>query len=253
MADQSQHLTEISATYRLQAQALRLKTVSEVLKVWPALNFANIGGTFPRWLDLMFAVVSGNRAIASGLAGQFVTDIRKVSDVPGPAPRIVVAKPVDPVQLYKSMSSSSIGVYFKGSTAGLLPAPAASNALVQVSGAASRLASNGGRETVIGTVATDAKALGWERVSSSSPCGFCALLVSRGPVYRGDSTASFKSHDHCGCTAHPVYGNPRLTEQAAAFKAMYRNSQPADGQSALNAFRSTLGKVATTGEAPTGE
>lgn len=50
----------------------------------------------------------------------------------------------------------------------------------------------------------------WRRVTDGKPCGFCAMLASRGPVYRSEATArgaGGRYHDHCGCTVEPHYGS----------------------------------------------
>lgn len=47
--------------------------------------------------------------------------------------------------------------------------------------------------------------VGWRRVSSGSGCSFCAMLESRGAVYRRERSARFQAHDGCSCTAEPVW------------------------------------------------
>lgn len=58
--------------------------------------------------------------------------------------------------------------------------------------------------------------LGYVRVvQSENPCGFCLMLVSRGPVYdddsfedsdpRFDGPGNHKAHDGCMCTLRPVF------------------------------------------------
>lgn len=51
----------------------------------------------------------------------------------------------------------------------------------------------------------------WRRVTDGNPCAFCAMLVSRGPVYMESTATSSKYallyHRGCGCTAEPWYGD----------------------------------------------
>lgn len=87
--------------------------------------------------------------------------------------------------------------------------------LVDASGAAARQVRVGERQTLLRTVAEDTVVQGWIRVTDADPCYFCAMLASRGPVYKrgsfsrsdprytGPGTA--KVHDHCACTVEPVY------------------------------------------------
>ena len=60
--------------------------------------------------------------------------------------------------------------------------------------------------------------VGYARVVDADPCPFCAMLASRGGVYRSDAFAesntlfagdgAFMVHDGCGCTMEPIYGHP---------------------------------------------
>lgn len=71
----------------------------------------------------------------------------------------------------------------------------------------------GGRMTIQEWARRDARAIGWRRVSDGNPCAFCAMLVSRGPVYTSEEHAltrqsdGQKFHPHCGCTVEVVYGD----------------------------------------------
>lgn len=86
---------------------------------------------------------------------------------------------------------------------------------VDISGAATRHVTNGGRDELQGMVAEDREALGYIRVTDGDPCYFCAMLASRGPVYDDQSfdqadprfigAGEHKVHDHCGCGVEPVY------------------------------------------------
>lgn len=98
---------------------------------------------------------------------------------------------------------------------GQSPEQAGRAALVEASGAARRIVGDGGRDTLLTVVRHDRLALGWVRVTDGDPCAFCAMLASRGPVYKTGSFAEsdprfvgpgpVKVHDHCGCTVAPVF------------------------------------------------
>lgn len=75
------------------------------------------------------------------------------------------------------------------------------------------------RETIVETANSSAEEIGWARVlSGAENCAFCAMLASRGPVYRSDKSAlsvvgdrrgrtrgsrdlGERYHDHCDCDA----------------------------------------------------
>jgi hypothetical protein len=76
--------------------------------------------------------------------------------------------------------------------------------------AAERVAMNGGRSAIWNHAQRDQRALGYVRVSrTGTPCGWCAMLISRGPTYRSERSATYsdgdKYHDNCHCYAMPVF------------------------------------------------
>ena len=77
----------------------------------------------------------------------------------------------------------------------------------------------GGRTTIERWAKKDPRAIGWRRVSDGDPCAFCAMLVTRGPVYTSQACAGLsartgeKYHPHCGCTIEVVYGDWKPTRQ----------------------------------------
>jgi hypothetical protein len=86
---------------------------------------------------------------------------------------------------------------------------------VESSGAATRHVLTGGRQSLLTLVEGDMQAIGWVRVTDGDPCYFCAMLASRGPVYKRNSFSqsdprftgpgTVKVHDHCACTLEAVY------------------------------------------------
>lgn len=116
-------------------------------------------------------------------------------------------------------------------------------------GAAARHVQNGARSTIDRNVLRDTKALGWVRVTDGDPCAFCAMLASRGPVYKDDSfdesdsmfegPGRYKVHDSCGCGFKPVYrrGEP-LLDSAKIYSDIWASSTAGkSGRDAVNAFR----------------
>jgi hypothetical protein len=99
-----------------------------------------------------------------------------------------------------------------------LRAQAHAEAGARQAAAAERIAMNGGRSTVWNHAQKDKRAIGYIRLSrTGTPCGWCAMLISRGPVYRSESSATYgdgdKYHDNCHCYAEPVFS-----------REQYRNS-----------------------------
>jgi hypothetical protein len=122
------------------------------------------------------------------------------------------------------------------------------------SGAAAAAASvrhvmNGGRAALIDGVQRDKKALGWVRLTRAEPCYFCALLASRGAVYKDDSfedsdsmfdgPGQVKVHDACQCMLKPVYRrDDEMLDRSKEFLDIYTASTKGkSGRAAILAFR----------------
>lgn len=77
--------------------------------------------------------------------------------------------------------------------------------------AAERLVLNGGRDLTHELIRKDHRVVAYARVSrTGTPCGFCAMLISRGPIYKTKFSATYSAsgdeyHDNCHCEAVPVY------------------------------------------------
>lgn len=76
-------------------------------------------------------------------------------------------------------------------------------ALDKAQGGFQRVISNAGRDTVTVSSVKDPRARGWQR-EGDGECEFCSMLIGRGAVY-SEATADFQSHDHCQCSAVPVF------------------------------------------------
>lgn len=75
-----------------------------------------------------------------------------------------------------------------------------------------RIAMNGGRHAISSLAQRDRRVIGYVRLSrTGTPCGWCAMLISRGLVlYKSAHSATYgadgdRYHDNCHCYAEPVY------------------------------------------------
>lgn len=83
------------------------------------------------------------------------------------------------------------------------------------------------RTAVIEAVQADPKAKAWARVTEPGACYFCALLATRGAVYKSEATASFQAHRRypngtggdCRCHAEPVFNAYEPTAQIRQWQA----------------------------------
>lgn len=96
-----------------------------------------------------------------------------------------------------------------------------------------------------------ARPFAWARVvtpSKNGPCGFCAMLASRGPVYKTSKTAGVgvnRFHNNCRCVCVGVYTSRAWPgkEQHARFEQLYNEVVKAHdlhGREALRAMNRRL-------------
>lgn len=120
------------------------------------------------------------------------------------------------------------------------PGPIMTAAKAAMLAAAKRHVLNASRDRLIVRQQRDPNVRGWARVSDGKPCAFCAMLVSRGPVYSG-TTGDFRAHDGCGCSVRLITRNDPTggwTESARALREAW------DKAPDLNSFRSHLTRKA---------
>lgn len=125
----------------------------------------------------------------------------------------------------------------------------------RLSGAAEKTVLRGDRDTVMATVEASDEIIGWRRVSDGDPCAWCAMLVSRGAVYetrfsatrvvgqrgatRGNQPIGASYHDHCHCSAEPLYEHEQEPpEVQALYNAWLKVTAGKSGADAMRAWRS---------------
>lgn len=92
----------------------------------------------------------------------------------------------------------------------------------QQAAAVERVVLDGGRGELWSLADQDARAIGYARISrTGTPCGWCAMLISRGAVYRSKKSATRAIygdgdmyHDNCHCYAIPIFSQRQFNESA---------------------------------------
>ncbi|WP_405408882.1 hypothetical protein [Streptomyces decoyicus] len=125
--------------------------------------------------------------------------------------------------------------------------------------AADREVLRGGRDLLHRASAADPRTVGWARVTDADPCAWCAMLASRGAVYRSSDAAQLKGHagrnappvdpedlekyhDLCHCQVVPVYSRTDwLPEQGSTFRELWDEATDGHtGRDAINAYRRAI-------------
>lgn len=131
----------------------------------------------------------------------------------------------------------------------------------QQAGTSERVVLDGARGTVWRYAQRDKRVIGYVRLSrTGTPCGWCAMLISRGAVYKSKASATGKGrkapsvvrgeyaegdqyHNHCHCYAEPIYSKDQfrdspLTELNRKYGALWGEvTKGKSGKEALAAWR----------------
>lgn len=208
----------LSRAYRARTQEVQSQALLDLLKLWGLLDFANLDESFEAWATSTAALIQRDRAVVAGVAADYLRAERLAQEVSG-APRIALANRAPAAQISASLTATALAGY--RTALRYRPSEQAKRvALVKTAGAVSRLVLDGGRATITDSLRLDPKGTGWMRVTSPSACGFCRMLEGRGAVYSAE-TARFSAHDHCKCSARPVYGS--TTSEVLPFEPSKRN------------------------------
>lgn len=132
--------------------------------------------------------------------------------------------------------------------------------------AADRIVKNGARAEIHSLADRDPRVIGYVRRSrTGTPCGWCAMLISRGLIfYKSEHSATYgsdgeKYHDNCNCYAEPVYSRKQYhTSDLFALNREYDRLWPIvtkglRGKAALTAWRRYFRNAKKTGDSDTGE
>lgn len=94
-------------------------------------------------------------------------------------------------------------------------------ALSRLSGVTQRLTANADRATILTNTRRDPAGVRWYRGTSAKCCAFCAMVASRGAVYRSEQSAEFKAHNSCHC--FPVVLFPGDTHELPSYYKDFRD------------------------------
>ncbi len=225
MAQQPPPATE----YQRQQSALADGLGVQLGAAWALLDVAALARTLPAFAAAVAALVHRYGSASAGVAADFYGAARAAAGVKGSF-TVPLADPAGLEQVSQSVGWATKGLWSAQ--------PEVEAAKTLVKGAAERLVLDAGRNTVVQAVQRDRQARGWARVTQPGCCYFCAMLASRGAVYRSERTADFQAHDHDRCVAEPVFGVYEMTAAARGFQALWRDSTRGhSGDAAIKAFR----------------
>lgn len=230
---------------RVQA-LLAAQMAQQVLRVWRDLmDPARVDAVWPAVRAALAPIVRQAREQSAILAQAAYMDARQVAGVPDGG-----FDAEGPLQLAIDRLESSLDVtgpveFKKAIAAGKSPEQAMDAAAVRMVGSAQYLALEGGRSVMKRSIEADERATGYARITDNDPCAWCAMLASRGPVYKSAVTAGDprqggdRYHDHCGCQAWPAFtlDEPFVGIAEKLYDQWLEVTRGAGGRNAVNTWR----------------
>jgi hypothetical protein len=228
-------------------QALLVAQMTQqVLRVWRELmNPAKVDASWPAVRSALMPIVQQAREQSAVLAQAAYREARENAGVAGDG-----FEPSDPLPLAIKRLESTLDVTgpveFKNAiAAGKNPQQAMDAAAVRMVGSTQYLALEGARSVMKESIEADERATGWARVTDNDPCYWCAMLASRGPVYKSAKTAGDprqggdRYHDACACQAWPAFSldEPFIGIAEKLYDDWLRETRGRGGKHAVNAFR----------------
>lgn len=191
----------LTEQHRRRQLALRALTLRQLLAMWPAFDLDDIDRSWSALEPGLVALAQARHRDAAGITVDYLARFHDAERVPG-SPVTRLAPVPDAAVLARSLRFTGPITAKQLISAGRRDVVA--QTLTHLSGNVTRLTLAGGRDTLLESVKADPRALGYARVSDGRSCSFCAMLVSRGPVYDVESVG-FEAHNHCGCAGEPVF------------------------------------------------
>lgn len=214
-------------------QARVLARVSAALPpLWAGVDPEDMRGTLDPWLAGAAPWVLEGWLLSTQAASRFYSSLRVVEGFGELTP------PRPPPPTAEALRGALVSAAVRGvrSPNAVTPAERKASGLVRVTGQVVSLVASGGRDTVLGGVAADPAAVGYQRVTDGDPCAFCRMIASRGIVRYSAESAGFQAHPHCGCTAAPAFAGDRVSDENAEFRRQWQAATRGESD-ALNAFR----------------
>lgn len=226
-SDEGRALTEAHKARQVQIASVSTATA---VALWGRLDVNDIDASTPAWLASMTGLVDRQVSASQVTAAEYFEAYSGAE----------TGRSADGVKVLPLLSTASV-LYYAGPVrvktlirGGMSAVEAHAASLSRVAGAANRQTLMAGRLTVAASTAADTRTIGWRRVTDGNPCAFCAMLASRGAIYRDQITADgFDFHFMCGCTAEPEYSTWQPTEQEQVY---------------LNAYQRALGDLSAAGK-----
>ncbi|WP_051264715.1 VG15 protein [Nakamurella lactea] len=175
-------------------------SLAEFLAVWRVLDLGNAAAATGAIREAIAALIEQYGPMSAELGAQWFDDLRVQA---GQSVRYEarLSKVVITDALQSRIGWSAYPLF--------LEQPNAQQALSRFTATLQQEVTEPAKETVEVNVERDPARPRWARHASANACAWCALLATRGPVYRSETSAGGgkKYHPHCHCVPVAVWSN----------------------------------------------
>lgn len=210
--------------YQASVDDLSALALSELIAFWRDVAGGDPAVTAGLMREFVPALIDTYQPASAELGANFYDDIRSAANVSEPHATVLAPTPkADAVQerigwavapLFRKKNAVDHGLIHAGE-----PAPDPDLTLSRLTSATQLDVANGARDTVELNTSSDRGRPRYARHASANACAFCALMATRGSVYRSAESAGKDYHSHCHCVAYPVF--PGEKDEPAPYVATW--------------------------------
>jgi hypothetical protein len=199
----------VATSAQAEQAALTVALTDALEQAWPMLDIEALKHSMPEWQQAVAGIVTQLATASAVSAGDHYTLAREAADIRS-AFRPILAQPPSVDYITTKLDIATQGLWSRS-----LDDEAVTNVKTLVEGVTQELIADAGRDTTVGSIEADAKALGWARVARPTCCAFCRMLAGRGAAYKSKRTAELtetgtKYHPHCHCLPMPIFSPDAL-------------------------------------------
>lgn len=225
-----------------------------VVKLWPSLDLLHLRSSLPAFKAAVAQEVRRHAQASATLAARQYRQ-QRVAAGAGSGFTPVPADPPGVQQIAQAVDWAVQPLWDTAVPVALFPdAPAETrevagsaiaDAKARLAAATEKQALSAGWDTITSNTERDRRATGWALIPEPGACYFCALLASRGAVFKNGSDsfsqanrrtgvkflphadfpdANAKVHDHCRCHVEPVFNSYEPSARVREWQGMYERT-----------------------------
>lgn len=270
-------LAVLDAAYRATQARTAIAVARILFNRWGEVEPENLAASGATWMRDAIAAVLAGQGRARSTADDYVARVRSLQAPGAPLFTPPPPKPPNVEQIRKSLEFTAFSTTARELTrvdavrAGEVEQPESDaesadrssqgrkaqlmeDAITRAASAAVRHITTAGHDRIYDLVEADPVATGYARVTKPGCCYFCAMLASRGFVYKEDSfeesdarfqgPGNVKVHDTCGCGLRPAFSRKEpAPERNEALEELWisMKDQKKPGESDAQAWRRIYG------------